>query len=254
MKARYQDLFDKEINEYYKVYKKFIGISYLPDFEIKKFDGYRYRTAKKASINIIDFEKQIYELKIDKTLPLVYKNGGYKPFLFHEFTHIWDGYQEFQFFKKTGKKYNDKFFTEFHAIKIQMMNALGFLSLTDEKRILLSNTVMLGSEPKSLKDYLIYATDDYLATVTSGLKTKEEVFDLLIQIIYYFGLCSFCEDYCLDNYSQYVTTNFFQNVFGNEIEDLFYQCKMTKNAIDDLIPQICDTCEKCYINAKENGY
>lgn len=135
-------------------YKKFMGIHYMPDFNIVLME-ISLETAKQKGYGVP--AAHFYDVNTDKhTLKVwkdIYKDILHADYLiFHELTHMYDtakhsGKNKFLYAANRG-------YTEYHAAQVDLMKLLGAESIDDVISFSLSQSVEIISGRKTVFEYI----------------------------------------------------------------------------------------------------
>jgi hypothetical protein len=112
-------------------------------------------------------------------------------FLFHEFTHIYDRNTLYPVLKSGGVENPVAWYSEAHAIKIELMRAYGFNSITDVKPVSLSDTTGHINKHISLEDRIL----DMIDSIEKAVADKN--LSLVLNFGQYFlGFILFMKSFC----------------------------------------------------------
>ena len=113
-------------------------------------------------------------------------------------------------------------YSEVHATYIQLMSSFYILK-QDDIHVSLSDTLNFEYNIMTLSEYLNYSFLDIFEFIENFYKMGDLhcFYRAYKHTLYYFGAIRFCEDFCLDNITDRLNFDFFENCFGSEIIDIF---------------------------------
>lgn len=186
-----------------ELYKRFMGIDEMPDFNIVPME-IKLEEAKQKGYGVpashfydVDTGKHI--LKVWKDIYKSILHADY--ILFHEFTHMYD---TFTYSKNKILYAANRGFTEYHAAQVEMLKLLEAESIEDKISFSLTDQVELISGRETLFEYITNSQvaiielisnpdfSDSIASLSTGLG----------MIFNHFGRISICKMYATD-YEKY---------------------------------------------------
>lgn len=173
----------KFIMKAYDEYHKFAELkNRLPNFELKTIE---LNNGILANHRMIDGK---HILSIDTNL---YKLGDTAlPYLFHEFTHLFD--YETYFKCDKNQEMLLKFFTEYSATQIEFMKILGFNTISDKINLTPNTILQSFNKIYTVEDYLLNERTGYINRIKSVIieRNMQELFDAFPYMMYYIGKIS----------------------------------------------------------------
>ena len=185
---------NNELQKLYKEYMIFIGKDDLPAFSTELFNAYNNPTSAEA---FMSFKNNKYIFNIEQHKFMLFPDTV-KSLAFHEFTHIWDDCIFLQELAYNERKKLTHWFTEYHAVQIDMMCACGFDNISSAK-ILDDNTMIFrDNHPKILKEYIDFSYKGFIITIDNYMKNgcspKDAVYTVL-HTVYHQSQCDFFKKY-----------------------------------------------------------
>ena len=186
----------KQLQDYEKEYKTFMGITKFPTYEVK---------TRKVSQSLADtqgFESvamTFYKPRTKQhTIAISTNLTMTKYVVFHEFTHMYDSevYAEGNDTRNVGLSG----YTEYHASQIELLQLLGVDRVGDDFSFTMDRSILTVSGEKSVYQYVkdkqqhaidLFSRRDFPADIS----TLKSAFGVLYN---YYGLRSICEMYATD--------------------------------------------------------
>lgn len=218
----------KIFKEWYEEYKRFIGEANLPKYDLKFY--YNTEHCRSSCDHPNDPINEIHIITINELLLPTHGENA-KAIAFHEFTHIFDSVQFYQFFRHPDIKNYNLAYTEFHAVQVQLKCAFGFEQEYDNKQIISTDLVRDGEKTKDVNTYIQYIkinlvkTINYLYGTTCDIPIDVRFVEVIRHSIYYCAIAEFFNCYMLEKVDFDCTDNFLKIVLGNRIECLFAKLK-----------------------------
>lgn len=208
-----------EFEKWYQEYKQFIGYDDLDTFKLEFYYSKEHCTSWCEHPNS-RIEPHI--IHINELLLLTHGINA-KATAFHEFTHIYDHCKLLQNIKLTKDDKNGLLlaYTEYHAVTIQMMIALRFQSIQENKVIKMTDIVYDEVKTQNVKEYL--DTQTYNAKITTKAYLEKmsvkDAIEAIRHTIYYFAMVDFFRKYIDDKQmvEQYIDLHYFTKLFGTDI-------------------------------------
>lgn len=217
MKTKNKALQEMEQNHFiknaYEQYHSFMGLNAkLPKVEIltHKINGTVLANHK------MDNGKHF--IRVQEKLPLLKDEA--LPYLFHEFTHVYDYETYFKGVEKQEMLL--QLYTEYHASQIEFMKKLGFDNVEDRLVITANTNVTTFSKSQTVEQFLLEEKRGYIAKIRDyiSLNNMQGLFDAFPFLMYYLGKIKVVIKYS-ENIDEWNINLFdyseFAILFGNEI-------------------------------------
>jgi hypothetical protein len=181
---------ENEVRTYYEEFQRFMNWSYPIDFKLEVFSGKRENRDDIARIILPTSANAPYILQVDIGAPLRLKED-YKSVLFHEFTHIYDDLTTHEMVRKSDLINPGSWYTEAHAIEIELLCSCKFLSINDAKKVALTEKFSYYNNAISILKFI----ENTHKAIQSQLD-KEEYGAAIKRVQYYFGALRFVLKHC----------------------------------------------------------
>ena len=209
----------KECEEYYK---RFMGISTFPDYEVRekelseeKLNTQGFEALATASY---DFENKVHILTVWSKLN-EYGNLG-ENIIFHELTHIYD-YENY-----TGDDVKKHLvyhaYTEYHASQVQLMNLLGVENISHVTEFSIQDEIDTFFGYMTVKEYVELSSAEAAEIINEGnFPSDISVLSAALgRIFNYYGRRSICEMYAVD-YVDFKKDDGIERLLNDEKEQYF---------------------------------
>ena len=209
---------DKNILKIYGLtgaYCKFMGITKMPKFKVKTFKGGNASAyiSYQNNSQIFNIEENYINVLKQNALPLIY----------HEFTHIVDNESFLPEVSAKTKIPFIKMLSEYRAIQVQMKISMNFEIYNEDKKFSFDDKTHDWFEEKTVKEDIVYKTEDFVATKKNLLSKKENnyTYFLVLHCVYYQSMCDFWKEYCINEVQHLLKEDIINTLFGLEF-DIFH--------------------------------
>lgn len=208
-----------------ELYKKFMGIDEMPDFNIVPMEIKLEEAEQKGygvpASHFYDVGTGKHKLNVWKDIYKSILHADY--ILFHEFTHMYDTVA----YSKDKKLYAaNRGFTEYHAAQVELLKLLGAESIEDKISFSLTQPIEIISGRKTVYEYI---TNSHVAAIELISRSNfpdsiESLATGLGMIFNHLGRISICQMYAND-YDKYMDEIENMTVEESYIGDNFSEIK-----------------------------
>lgn len=160
---------EKDVYQYYSEFQIFMKWENPPDYKIEPIITNKYHAETKMPSE----SGEPFIIEISPAVVAI-QGDSYKATLYHEFTHIYDDSIIHQEVIQSGIPKTTTWYTEAHAIEIELMLLCGFESVSDRRKIPFDTTIHYCGAEISLIEFGNQKINEYLNHLSAA---KEKLQD-----------------------------------------------------------------------------